>query len=94
MLHQSRRTTLQVLLQRLALVLRQVARFVPRDSSCPLLLLRRRNLRPSCSNHHHHEHDDDDHDARARGGARLGRALRVGIGGPVGTGKTSLVAAL
>ena len=28
------------------------------------------------------------------GGVRLGRALRIGIGGPVGSGKTALVAAL
>jgi urease accessory protein len=38
---------------------------------------------------HHHEHQDGA--GRAR---RPGDALRVGIGGPVGTGKTELVAAL
>jgi len=38
--------------------------------------------------HHHHEHPHD-----APGRAREG-ALRVGIGGPVGSGKTALVAAL
>ena len=45
---------------------------------------------------HSHAHDHDAHDAHHdhRTGARLGRALRVGIGGPVGSGKTALVAAL
>src|SRR4051812_26917375 len=38
--------------------------------------------------HHHHEHD---HGIRRRA---PGAALRVGIGGPVGTGKTELVASL
>ena len=54
-----------------------------------------------------HSHDDGSHDdgARARAGhehgtaehpcqPREGRALRIGIGGPVGSGKTALVAAL
>ncbi|MET0921294.1 MAG: urease accessory protein UreG [Acidimicrobiia bacterium] len=43
---------------------------------------------------HAHDHDlEDVLDPRARR-PRLGRALRVGIGGPVGSGKTTLVAAL
>jgi urease accessory protein len=46
---------------------------------------------------HGHDHGpDDDHprlDGRAAGSARR-RALRIGIGGPVGSGKTALVAAL
>ena len=37
--------------------------------------------------HHHHHHPD-------RVGPQARRALRVGIGGPVGTGKTELVACL
>ena len=37
---------------------------------------------------HDHEHGEHDHPRVARG------ALRVGIGGPVGSGKTALVAAL
>jgi len=41
---------------------------------------------------HEHEHEHEhDHDVPP---ARHGRALRVGIGGPVGSGKTALVAAL
>lgn len=40
--------------------------------------------------HDHDEHHEHDHDQPARHGG----ALRVGIGGPVGTGKTALVAAL
>jgi urease accessory protein len=47
---------------------------------------------------HDHSHDDHDHDHAAgrppRRRAPFGAALRVGIGGPVGTGKTELVAAL
>jgi urease accessory protein len=54
--------------------------------------------------HHDHSHDHNyshdhsrdvlhDHDEPAPGGARE-RALRIGIGGPVGSGKTALVAAL
>ena len=35
-----------------------------------------------------------DHDRRTQARERSGRALRVGIGGPVGSGKTALVAAL
>jgi urease accessory protein len=42
------------------------------------------------SHEHTHDHDTDDHQARDRGDS----AFRVGIGGPVGTGKTALVAAL
>lgn len=38
--------------------------------------------------HHDHHHD------HTSLGPRAGRALRVGIGGPVGTGKTELVASL
>jgi urease accessory protein len=38
----------------------------------------------------HHDHDHHEHDLPPR----AGRALRVGIGGPVGTGKTELVASL
>jgi urease accessory protein len=41
------------------------------------------------AHHHHHEHDEHDEPA-----ARNGRPLRIGIGGPVGSGKTALVAAL
>ncbi len=40
--------------------------------------------------HHHDVHEDTDRRARSRPGG----AFRVGIGGPVGTGKTALVAAL
>jgi urease accessory protein len=46
---------------------------------------------------HHDHHHHDDHPADGAGGIRRrgpGAALRVGIGGPVGTGKTELVAAL
>ena len=43
---------------------------------------------------HSHAHDDShDHDHPAPGDARE-RALRIGVGGPVGSGKTALVAAL
>ena len=44
---------------------------------------------------HAHSHDHDDHvdDHPAPGDAR-DRALRIGVGGPVGSGKTALVAAL
>ena len=43
---------------------------------------------------HGHAHDDShDHDHPASGDARE-RALRIGVGGPVGSGKTALVAAL
>jgi urease accessory protein len=43
---------------------------------------------------HRHTHDDaHDHDHPAPGDARE-RALRIGVGGPVGSGKTALVAAL
>jgi urease accessory protein len=35
-----------------------------------------------------------DHEDRFHAGARHGRGLRLGIGGPVGSGKTALVAAL
>ena len=40
--------------------------------------------------HHHHTHDP----SPAPSGPPAGRALRVGVGGPVGSGKTALVAAL
>ncbi|MET0627533.1 MAG: urease accessory protein UreG [Acidimicrobiia bacterium] len=44
---------------------------------------------------HPHAHDEPLEEAgRGLPGGRLGRALRVGIGGPVGSGKTALVAAL
>lgn len=39
--------------------------------------------------HHHHDHDE-----QPAPGAPGTRPLRIGIGGPVGSGKTSLVAAL
>jgi urease accessory protein len=39
----------------------------------------------------HNDHAGDPHDALGRG---HGRAVRIGIGGPVGSGKTALVAAL
>jgi urease accessory protein len=43
---------------------------------------------------HGHAHDEShDHDHPAPGDARE-RALRIGVGGPVGSGKTALVAAL
>ena len=42
---------------------------------------------------HSHDHHHDVHDHSPLG-PPVGRALRVGIGGPVGTGKTELVAAL
>jgi urease accessory protein len=47
-----------------------------------------------------HEHGARQHGAHEHGGvehpvaSRAGRALRIGIGGPVGSGKTALVAAL
>jgi urease accessory protein len=45
--------------------------------------------------HHEHDHDHDHDDGdRSPLAARPGRALRVGIGGPVGTGKTELVTSL
>jgi urease accessory protein len=45
---------------------------------------------------HHHDHGHEHHDepASAPGGRPVGRPLRVGIGGPVGSGKTALVVAL
>jgi urease accessory protein len=49
------------------------------------------------SGHHHDEPvDDDARDAGGFGptGISRGRGLRVGVGGPVGSGKTALVAAL
>jgi urease accessory protein len=42
---------------------------------------------------HSHAHDGDDDEHPAPGDAR-DRALRIGVGGPVGSGKTALVAAL
>jgi len=42
--------------------------------------------------HHDHDHDHDHHGRHARRAAD--RAMRIGIGGPVGSGKTALVAAL
>jgi len=41
----------------------------------------------------HGHHDDHDHPPAAAGGAR-DRPVRIGIGGPVGSGKTTLVGAL
>jgi urease accessory protein len=43
---------------------------------------------------HDHDHGYEGEHERGAPRARLGRALRVGIGGPVGSGKTALVAAL
>jgi len=53
-------------------------------------------------NHTHHDHADHDHGYGVHDHStdlhaappRAGRALRIGIGGPVGSGKTALVAAL
>jgi urease accessory protein len=45
------------------------------------------------AHHDHDHHHDHAHDGAGRA-RRAGDALRVGIGGPVGTGKTELVAAL
>jgi urease accessory protein len=45
------------------------------------------------SHSHSHDHDGHEHDHPAAGDARE-RALRIGVGGPVGSGKTALVAAL
>jgi urease accessory protein len=42
---------------------------------------------------HSHDHDGHEHEHPAAGDAR-DRALRIGVGGPVGSGKTALVAAL
>jgi urease accessory protein len=42
----------------------------------------------------HPEHDDTEYRGTAGGGVRRSGPLRVGIGGPVGSGKTALVAAL
>jgi urease accessory protein len=44
------------------------------------------------SGHHHHDHGHDH--AHVHAAVPGSRALRIGIGGPVGTGKTALVAAL
>jgi urease accessory protein len=44
------------------------------------------------ASHHHHDHDQ--HEAGGRRERAPGAPLRVGIGGPVGTGKTELVASL
>ena len=41
-----------------------------------------------------HDHHHDHHDEAPAPGAPGTRPLRIGIGGPVGSGKTSLVAAL
>ncbi len=43
---------------------------------------------------HDHDHDHDHHSHGRPVPARDGRALRIGIGGPVGSGKTALVAGL
>jgi urease accessory protein len=40
------------------------------------------------------DHSHDPHEHLARDGAAAGRPFRLGIGGPVGSGKTALVAAL
>jgi urease accessory protein len=51
-------------------------------------------------NHSHDEHGAHEHGVHEHGAVeypvapRAGRALRIGIGGPVGSGKTALVAAL
>ena len=42
-------------------------------------------------NTHSHEHPHDNHASWQKPGARIGNALRIGIGGPVGSGKTALV---
>jgi urease accessory protein len=42
----------------------------------------------------HPEHEDTEYRGTGGGGARRSGPLRVGIGGPVGSGKTALVAAL
>src|SRR6185312_8839005 len=42
----------------------------------------------------HPEHEDTEYRGTAGGGVRRSGPLRVGIGGPVGSGKTALVAAL
>ena len=45
-----------------------------------------------CNTHsHHHEHSHDHNASWQKPTSRIGRALRVGIGGPVGSGKTALV---
>src|SRR6187401_1534986 len=41
--------------------------------------------------HGHHDDHDHDHPAPTRGGSR---PVRIGVGGPVGSGKTTLVGAL
>jgi urease accessory protein len=46
------------------------------------------------SGHHHHHHDHGHDHAHVHEAVPGSRALRIGIGGPVGTGKTALVAAL
>lgn len=48
------------------------------------------------SDHSHddHDHRDPDHPPTAAAGPRRSGALRVGVGGPVGSGKTALLAAL
>ena len=55
-------------------------------------------MRPDHDDHEHvhgHSHDGPEaSDVPARPGAGTSRALRIGIGGPVGSGKTALVAAL
>jgi len=56
-------------------------------------------LSPDRAHHddHGHDHGDGPHDHGAdahQAPPRAGRALRIGIGGPVGSGKTALVAAL
>ncbi|HEX6683296.1 MAG TPA: urease accessory protein UreG [Candidatus Limnocylindrales bacterium] len=47
-------------------------------------------MRPDIPHHHDETHHADPHAPLGMGG----RALRIGIGGPVGSGKTALVAAL
>ncbi len=52
-------------------------------------------LRPPPHNDEdHHRHDDGDGDGDGGGGPAGARVPRIGVGGPVGSGKTALVAAL
>ena len=47
-----------------------------------------------CGLNEHHDHDhhhDHGPDHETAGRARVGRALRIGVGGPVGSGKTALI---
>lgn len=44
--------------------------------------------------HHQHEHSSHQHEQSSSGGRARSGAMRVGVGGPVGSGKTELVASL